>query len=108
MIDPGFSVSSNSKNLKNPKYAPGGYKPNTGRTRSKDSRTEPLRSSNLLKKGSWNNNISNANKAFGVSPTKPYKQANLVNVNASDSEAPNYAKPIHNTKRKNKQNTIGK
>jgi hypothetical protein len=108
LIDPAFTTAPNSKILKSSKYAPGGYKPNTGRTRSKDSRAEPLRSSNLLKKGSWNNTISNANKAFAGSPTKPYKPANLVKVNASDSEAPNYAKPIHNTKRKNKQNTIGK
>lgn len=108
LIDPGFSAGSASKTLKNSKYAPGGYKPNTGRTRSKDARGEPLRSSNLIKKNSWNNTVSNVKKGIAQSPMKTFKKQDndFGKYQNTDPEGPNYSKPIHN-KRKNKQNTIG-
>lgn len=109
LINPSYSGATNTKSLKSNKYSSGGYRPQGGRTRSKDGRTEPLKSSNLLKKNSWNNTVVGVTKGFAQSPSKKPKQpdANVVKINAVDGEAPNYAKPIHNSKKRSKQNTIG-
>lgn len=104
LINPNITSSATNKALKNTKYSSGGYRQGQ-RTKSKDSRTDQLRSSNLLKKGNWNNTATNIVKATKQSPSKNVKPSDS---NIIDSEGePNYAKPIHN-KRKNKQNLIGK
>lgn len=54
MIDPSYNTTVTNKVLKNNKYSSGGYKPQTGRTRSKDGRVDSLKSNNLLKKSSNN------------------------------------------------------
>lgn len=91
------------------KYSSGGYRPQGSRTKSKDNRGDNLKSNNLLKKGSWNNTIVGTNKGFGQSPAKKPKpiEANVAKITHSDSEPPNYVKPIHNSKKKGKQDVIG-
>lgn len=110
LINPGFSQSSNAKALRSNKYNSGGYKPQSTRTKSKDGRGESLKSTNLLKKGgSYGNQLTGGNKGFNPSPKKPKgSEANIQKVMHNDGDEPNYSKPIHNTKRKNKQHTIGK
>lgn len=108
LINPGYSGTSNSKALRGSKYSSGGYKASNGRARSKDGRSDALKSNNLLKKNSWNNPVVGVNKPFGQSPNKKTKESenNVARVTHTDNEMPNYSKPIHN-KRKNKQNNIG-
>ena len=97
-------MTTTAKGLKNNKYFSGGYRPQATRARSKDGRNDGLRSSNLLKKGSWNNTVA-VGKGFNQSPLKKQKYSDSNEIKLG--EEPNYTKPIHN-KKKNKQNTIGK
>lgn len=97
-----------SKTLKNSKYSSGGYRPQGSRTKSKDSRKETLKSSNLAKKGSWNNVREQPNKTQNTSPLKQTKSIEAHLASSGTDDEPNYAKPTHNVKRKNKQHTIGK
>ncbi len=107
MIDPSYNTTLNNKMLKNNKYSSGGYRPQTGRTRSKDGRNDSLKSNNLLKKSSNNVPVLSSIKGIAQSPTKVKNlDWNSNKITHSDVEIPNYTKPIHNTKKK-KQNTIG-
>ena len=63
LIDPSYNTLVNNKVLKNNKYSSGGYKPQNGRTRSKDGRVDALKSNNLLKKSS--NNVPTINTIKG-------------------------------------------